>query len=186
MTKHKNRKQEHGGALPVPAPRRMSRRTWVSLAVGSAAAALVAERWWRSVNPAVITADSIPITVYASPSCGCCQAWISHLEQSGFYVTVEKVLDVTPIKRQFGVPDSLWSCHTAMMHAYAIEGHVPADLIQRVARERPAIAGLAVPGMPKGSPGMEGLGADTYDVLAYRQDGTTTVYATRRGLSPVD
>lgn len=184
MTKHANRKQgqTHTAAALAPDGRPkagLSRRAWLGIALGGAATALIGERWWRNANPGVIAADETPITVYASPSCSCCHKWVSHLEQNGFHVTLEKVVDVTPIKRQFGVPDSLWSCHTAMVHAYAIEGHVPADLIQRVTRERPEIAGLAVPGMPSGSPGMEGPRKDRYEVIAFARDGATRTYAVR-------
>lgn len=181
MSKHTNRKPvQNRMAAPSSAGSQsksgLSRRAWLGIAFGGAATALIGERWWRSANPAVITADATPITVYASPSCGCCHQWVSHLEQNKFHVTVENVVDVAPIKRQFGVPESLWSCHTAMVHAYVIEGHVPADLIQRVMRERPAIAGLAVPGMPSGSPGMEGPRKDRYEVIAFARDGSTRTY----------
>lgn len=158
---------------------RWSRRAWIGVALGGAAAALIGERWWRRSNPKFVVAGTIPITVYASPTCGCCTAWTDHLRANDFLVTVERLADVTPIKRQFGVPESLWSCHTAMVHAYTIEGHVPADLVQRLVRERPAIAGLAVPGMPNGSPGMEGAKKDPYDVLSFTADGVTRTYASR-------
>lgn len=184
MSKNLNRKQRREGVVassPITSKPKagLSRRAWIGVALGGAATALVGQRWWRKANPAVIAADATPITVYASPTCACCHKWVSHLEHNKFHVTVENVLDVTPIKRQFGVPESLWSCHTAMVHAYAIEGHVPADLIQRVTRERPAIAGLAVPGMPSGSPGMEGATKDRYEVIAFRRDGGTETYAAR-------
>lgn len=156
-----------------------SRRAWIGVALGGAAVALLGERWWRKSNPRVVTAGSNPITVYASPTCGCCTKWVDHLKENGFLVTVESLVDVTPIKRQFAVPESLWSCHTAMVHAYIMEGHVPADLIQRVIRERPAIAGLAVPGMPNGSPGMEGSTKDPYDVMAFAANGAIHIFASR-------
>lgn len=157
----------------------LSRRTWVGVALGGAVTALVGERWWRSANPAVIAADATPMTVYASPTCSCCHKWVAHLRRIGFHVTVENLVDVTPVKRQFGVPESLWSCHTAMVQGYAVEGHVPGDLIQKVVRERPPIAGLAVPGMPSGSPGMEGPRNASYQVVAYSRNGDSEVYAIR-------
>lgn len=162
-----------------PTSGRWSRRAWIGVALGGAAVALLGERWWRRSNPKVVTAGTTPITVYASPTCGCCTKWVDHLRENGFLVTIENLADVTPIKRQFGVPESLWSCHTAMVHAFAIEGHVPADLIQRLIRERPAVAGLAVPGMPNGSPGMEGPANDPYDVLAFTPGGDIQTYASR-------
>lgn len=157
----------------------MSRRAWIGIAFGGAATALVGERWWRYSNPRVIAASETPMTVYASPSCGCCHKWVGHLEQSGFHVTVESVSDVTPIKSKLGVPKDLWSCHSGMVEGYAIEGHVPADLIQRLLAERPNIAGIATPGMPNGAPGMEGATTDRYEVIAFTRSGETSVYATR-------
>jgi len=121
-----------------------------------------------------------PILVYASPSCGCCDAWIKHLEANGFLVKKESVSDVTPIKQKYGVPKHLWSCHTAIVNGYVFEGHVPADLIRKVLADRPAFAGLAVPGMPNGAPGMEGATKDRYDVISFaRSTGETKVYAVR-------
>ena len=157
----------------------MSRRAWVGVAFGGAATALVGERWWRYSNPAVIAASDTPITVYASPSCSCCHKWVAHLEQNRFHVTVENVSDVTPIKSKLGIPKDLWSCHSGMVEGYAIEGHVPADLIQKMLAERPNIAGLAAPGMPNGAPGMEGATTDRYEVIAFTRSGETSVYATR-------
>ncbi len=102
-----------------------------------------------------------------------------HLNSSGFHVTRELMNDVTPMKQQLGVPEDLWSCHTATVEGYAVEGHVPADLIQRMLLEKRAIAGLAAPGMPNGSPGMEGPTHDRYEVIAFSRSGATEVYATR-------
>jgi hypothetical protein len=96
-------------------------------------------------------------------------------------VKAEDLEDLTPIKQKLGVPRALRSCHTAVVEGYVIEGHVPADLIDRLLRERPSVVGLAVPGMPVGSPGMEapGQAAERYQVLAFDQKGRTTVYASR-------
>ena len=184
MKKHASRHAGHNlGARDVAGRPRatsgLSRRAWIGIAVGSAAAALIGERWWRYANPAVVAPRATLITVYASPTCGCCDAWVRHLVQANFHVTVVGVVDVTPIKRNAGVPDSLWSCHTAMVSGYIVEGHVPADVIQRALAERPAIAGLAVPGMPNGSPGMEGAGKDRYEVIAFARDGGSRTYAVR-------
>jgi hypothetical protein len=117
------------------------------------------------------------ITVYKSPTCGCCKEWVKHLQANGFSVTAKDVPDVAPYKDAHGVPPTLASCHTAKVAGYVIEGHVPAADIQRLLKERPKVRGLAVPGMPVGSPGMEGLFTQRYDVLTFDQDGRTAVYA---------
>ena len=119
------------------------------------------------------------VVVYKSPTCGCCGKWIEHMEKAGFSVDVENRQDLRPIKGELGVPRRMQSCHTAMVGGYLVEGHVPPDLIQRMLDEKPDIRGLAVPGMPMGSPGMEGPHKDKYDVLAIGKDGRTKVYAHR-------
>ena len=118
------------------------------------------------------------ITVYKSPSCGCCKNWVDHVKAAGFTVEVHDVDNLSDIKADAGVPASARSCHTAIVGGYAIEGHVPAATVQRLLKEKPAIAGIAVPGMPVGSPGMEvpGQAADKYDVVAFKADGSTSVY----------
>ena len=129
----------------------------------------------------MVTQQSIAadVVVYKSPTCGCCGKWIDHMEQAGFAVDVENRSDLSPIKAEYGVPRHLQSCHTAEVGGYMVEGHVPPDLIQRMLDEKPDIRGLAVPGMPMGSPGMEGPFKDEYDVLAIGEDGRTKVYARR-------
>ncbi|MEN8175496.1 MAG: DUF411 domain-containing protein [Pseudomonadota bacterium] len=117
--------------------------------------------------------------VYKSPSCGCCGKWVDHLKAAGFKVDVENRRDLKPIKTEYGVPRHLQSCHTAKVGDYVVEGHVPADLITRMLEEQPDIKGLAVPGMPMGSPGMEGPRRDNYSILAMQHDGSTSVYAQR-------
>jgi hypothetical protein len=106
---------------------------------------------------------------------------VGHLRANGFEVREENTADLAPIKRRLQVPDALQGCHTAVVGAYVVEGHVPADLIQRLLRERPAVLGLAVPGMPAGAPGMEtpGLAPERYDVLTFDRTGRTTVFARR-------
>lgn len=114
------------------------------------------------------------ILVYKSPACGCCNAWITHLREHGFDVEARDLDDVATIKQRFGVPDELWSCHTAIIEDYAVEGHVPAAEILRLLTERPAIRGIAVPGMPAGSPGMEVGGySQAYTVWAFGDAGTS-------------
>jgi hypothetical protein len=117
--------------------------------------------------------------VYKDPNCGCCKAWIQHLEQNGFVVEVMDMPDLSAVKSKYGVKQEIQACHTGVVNGYAIEGHVPADVILRMLKEKPAIAGLAVPGMPAGSPGMEGAIKEKYDVLTFDRAGRTTVYATR-------
>ena len=115
--------------------------------------------------------------VVKSASCGCCAAWVALAQQAGFSVTTTEVDDVTPTKRQAGIPAPLWSCHTATIEGYIIEGHVPFEAIAQLLRERPAIAGLAVPGMPAGSPGMGDDPTARFDVIAFGGDaGPGDVY----------
>jgi hypothetical protein len=123
-------------------------------------------------------ADGMPLVqVWRTPTCGCCGAWVRHLEANGFRVEVTVEDDLSPIKAQYGVPRSLESCHTATVAGYVVEGHVPAGDVRRLLRERPPVAGLVVPGMPAGSPGMEGPVSEPYATLALAQDGTTSVFA---------
>jgi hypothetical protein len=124
-------------------------------------------------------ASALVAVVYKTPTCGCCAKWVDHLRAGGFQVEVHDVEQVEPIKRQWGVPGNLGSCHTAKIGGYAFEGHVPVDVIQRVLREKPQIVGVAVPGMPMGSPGMEGPYKDRYDVVAFDASGNQRVYETR-------
>jgi hypothetical protein len=127
------------------------------------------------------TKASAPVksaTVYKQVGCGCCSIWAEHLRKAGFKVSSMEVSDLARIKNTYGVPQAAHTCHTALIDGYVFEGHVPIDLVQKVLKERPRIAGLAVPGMPIGSPGMEsGSRKDPYDVLAFDREGKTTVYA---------
>lgn len=107
------------------------------------------------------------MTVWKHPNCGCCGGWVEHIRRSGFAVTVIETRDVQVIKSQRSVPAELASCHTADIGGYTIEGHVPAAAITRLLAEKPAGRGLAVPGMPIGSPGMEGGKPETYDVILF-------------------
>jgi hypothetical protein len=119
------------------------------------------------------------IEIWKTPTCGCCKLWVDHVRAAGFRPTVHDMDDVSPIKRKRGVPSSLESCHTAIVDGYTIEGHVPADVIRQALKTRPKIAGLAVAGMPMGSPGMEGPRKDPYNVVAFEQNGRTSVFAKR-------
>jgi len=106
---------------------------------------------------------------------------VGHLRASGYPVKEENVSSITPIKRRYGVPERLEACHTALVDGYVVEGHVPADLIDRLLRERPRALGLVVPGMPAGSPGMEspGQASESYQVLIFDRSGKTAVFASR-------
>lgn len=122
-------------------------------------------------------ADAEDITVYKSPTCGCCSKWVDHLKENGFSVEVHEQGNMTPIKEQFGIHPQYQSCHTAVVDGYIVEGHVPAEDIKRLLARKPAIKGLAVPGMPMGSPGMEGYRVDRYNVLAIEKEGGYSVYS---------
>ena len=116
------------------------------------------------------------MTVWKSPSCGCCAGWVTHMRGNGFTVTVKETEDLGVVKKLSAVPDRLQSCHTAKVGGYVIEGHVPAKDVKRLLKTRPSAHGLAVPGMPSGSPGMENGQYDRYDVLLFKRDGGTTVF----------
>ena len=119
------------------------------------------------------------MAVYKDAACGCCSQWVEHVKAYGFPATATNVDDLDAVKAKYNVPRGAQSCHTAIVDGYVIEGHVPAADIQKLLKERPAIAGLAVPAMPVGSPGMEvpGIQPQPYDVLALHKDGTTAVFS---------
>jgi len=153
-----------------------TRRDWLKLTLGGLVAAVPA----GAVLAAVAQKSDDDIEIWKTPTCGCCHLWVEHMKAAGFKPTIHDVPDTTPYRAKAGVPSSLESCHTALVAGFALEGHVPADLVRRAIKERAKIAGLAVPGMPMGSPGMEqGTRKDRYDVIAFTKDGKTTVYATR-------
>jgi hypothetical protein len=136
----------------------------------------------KDARPDAQSAATVPgpgdVIVYKSPTCGCCGAWIDHLRANDFRVVVRDTSDVGAVKRRLGVLPTLVSCHTAIINGYVIEGHVPADDIIRLLEERPKIVGLAVPGMPAGSPGMEDAQPHVpYDVIAFDAKGQTQVWS---------
>jgi hypothetical protein len=135
----------------------------------------------EATSAAVTSRVADTLVVYKTASCGCCKNWIEHMERNGFTVVAhnESLVGLNRRKSAAGVSTDLVSCHTALVSGYAVEGHVPADLVLRMLRERPRIAGLVVPGMPVGSPGMEGSPKQDYDVIAFRRDGGREVYASR-------
>lgn len=127
-----------------------------------------------------VAADPPVIEVWKTPTCGCCKVWVRHVEAAGYKVKVNELPDVTPVKQRLKVPPELSSCHTAVVEGYIVEGHVPADDITRLLKQRPKVQGIYVPGMPIGSPGMEGPGGQKYDVLAVDDAGKVSVFATHQ------
>jgi hypothetical protein len=133
-------------------------------ALGLVAAFLVSQ--WHSA-----AAESSMILVYKNPNCSCCAGWVQHLKDAGFAVTVEETSDLQPVRKRLGVPADLAACHTAEVDGYILEGHVPAAAVRRLLEKRPTAIGLAVPGMPAGSPGMEGGAPQRYDVVLFGATG---------------
>jgi hypothetical protein len=122
--------------------------------------------------------DLPSVLVYKSPTCGCCNGWVEHMERAGFVVDARNTTDLMTIKREGGVPPQMSSCHTAIIDGYVVEGHVPAEQVKQLLAERPQIAGIAVPGMPIGSPGMEGPNPKPYQVLSFTHTGEAEAFAT--------
>jgi len=145
-----------------------------SLALGTLLA-LGANVWMAAQAP------KPQMTVYKSSTCGCCSNWVAHMKANGFDVKAIDVDDIDKVKRERGVPADATSCHTAIVNGYIVEGHVPADAVQKMLKEKPAIAGIAVPGMPMGSPGMEVPGGqkDAYNIVAFDKAGKTSIYQKR-------
>lgn len=150
------------------------------LFVGMAHAALAAP----AITEATAATDVLPrVTVTRDPNCGCCIAWVEHMRASGFPVDVVDIDDVVLLKVKLGVPEALMSCHTSQVGSYVVEGHAPADAVKRLLAERPDATGIAVPGMPIGSPGMEitGEAPRPYEVVFFAS-GRQNVFARYRGI----
>ena len=141
----------------------------LAVALSTAAAAAAVQ---RKTAPVVVE-------VFKSPTCGCCSKWVEYMRKNGFEMRATNVSDLTAVKRTHGVPENLLSCHTATVDGYAIEGHVPAADVRRLLKERPAVAGIAVPDMPAGSPGMEveGVKAQPFNVISFDKAEKTQVFA---------
>ena len=158
-------------------PVRQSRRQFIGACLSGAVAAAL-------IEPRRAFASEVPVTVWKSPTCGCCNDWITYLEQNGFAVTAFYNVGNSDARKRLGMPVRFGSCHTAKIEGYAIEGHVPAREILRLLDERPEAIGLSVPAMPRGSPGMDGPEyggvVDPYDVLLIAADGTASVYQSYR------
>ncbi len=117
------------------------------------------------------------VEVFKSPYCGCCEKWVEHMRKAGFDVVTKDVNDVPAARKSTGMPDRFGSCHTAKVGGYVVEGHVPAADVQRLLKEKPKAVGLAAPGMPQGSPGMETSHPQPYDTLLVQADGSYKVFA---------
>ena len=149
-----------------------SRRDWLRASALGAAGIVLSRR--------IVGAEPLPVVaVYKDPGCECCARWVKHLSANGFVATVRDSTDMPSVKRTMGVPDALQSCHTAVVGKYVVEGHVPAAAIKKLLAEKPMVMGLAVPGMPVGSPGMEVSPQQPYNVIAFERDGKTRVYMKR-------
>lgn len=149
----------------------MKRRFFVQAIASLAGTAMLAPHLMAQARPQV--------EVWKDPNCGCCKDWVVHMEANGFDVKVHDSGN-TAARKRLGVPDKLGSCHTALVGGYAIEGHVPAREVHRLLKEKPVAVGLSVPGMPVGSPGMDGKiygdRKDPYDVVLISRNGGTRVY----------
>ena len=140
-----------------------------------------------SVEPSSTSPSADVVTVYKTEACGCCLNWVDHLKTNDFSVEVINVASTATTREKFGVPPQLLSCHTGSINGYWVEGHVPADLVKKLITDKPDdIRGISAPGMPMGSPGMDGPNPVQYDIIAYHADGTTSVYATRQGKEAVE
>ena len=117
------------------------------------------------------------IVVYKTEGCGCCNGWVEHLQAAGFEVDARNVRDLMSVKIDAGVPTELSSCHTGLIDGYVVEGHIPAYVIRKLLDERPQVTGISVPGMPIGSPGMEGPNPKPYEVVAFDREGGRTLFA---------
>ena len=150
----------------------ISRRHLIGSAFAAAAGAFAL--------PSLLRASAgTPMMVYKDPNCGCCHNWVEIMRTAGFEVSIRDTRDMNSIKTRYKVRPALVSCHTALVGGYVVEGHVPADVIRKLLADKPKVLGIAVPGMPVGSPGMEGTPKQAYEVLTFNAAGKTTVFARR-------
>ena len=164
-------------AKPFPAASKPMPRRHLLAAFGLIGAATVAPRLARAAT------DPLAVEVWKDTSCGCCKDWVAHMQDNGFAVTVHESGN-NAVRSRLGLPQELGSCHTALVGGYLIEGHVPAGDVRKLLAQKPKALGLAVPGMPVGSPGMDGAvyggRRDPYDVLLVARDGNTRVFSSYR------
>lgn len=149
-----------------------NRREWM-LKAAALAASMAAMR--------ISSAASLPeAVVYKSPYCGCCGDWVAHLQANGFTVKSIETVNLDPVRERYRVPAKLASCHTALIGGYVVEGHVPASAVKRLLKEKPAVVGISVPGMPIGSPGMEGPNPEAFNVMVFDERGQAKVFESYR------
>ena len=164
-------------AKPFPAASKPMPRRHLLAAFGLIGAATVAPRLARAAT------DPLAVEVWKDTNCGCCKDWVAHMQDNGFAVTVHESGN-NAVRSRLGLPQKLGSCHTALVGGYLIEGHVPAGDVRKLLAQKPKALGLAVPGMPVGSPGMDGAAyggrRDPYDVLLVARDGNTRVFSSYR------
>jgi len=132
-----------------------------------------------TIGGRVLAQKGTPITVFKTPTCGCCGKWVEHLRANGFAPDVTELDDLAEVQAKYKVPAEARSCHTAFVGGYVVEGHVPASEIRKLLREEPAVLGIAAPGMPPGSPGMESSAARPYDVVTFDKAGKLKVFSTQ-------
>ena len=144
----------------------MTRREFASMLIAMAvpSSALISSGRARADAP-------IPVTLYKNPSCSCCEGYAQYLERNGFKVDVKPTNDLAEISRKAGIPEELEGCHTSFIGDYVVDGHVPVPTIRKLLDEKPAIAGITLPGMPSGSPGMTGPKTESWTVYAVTKDG---------------
>jgi hypothetical protein len=150
----------------------MNRREWM-LKAASLVASLAAMR-------TASAADLPEAVVYKSPYCGCCGEWVAHLQANGFSVKTIETVNLDPVRERYRVPTKLASCHTALIGGYVVEGHVPAGAVKRLLAEKPPVVGISVPGMPIGSPGMEGPNPEAFSAVVFDERGRTKVFESYR------
>lgn len=158
--------------------KKKSLSSWFLIGTAVLAIAAVLGANYLQPPPSVAVAPPDTVVVYKSPTCSCCSKWIEHLKQAGFKVEAHNESEMSVVKTRLGVPEELASCHTALINGYVIEGHVPAEDIRQLLAKRPKAVGIAVPGMPIGSPGMEvGDRVDSYQTLLFDQEGKTSAFS---------
>ncbi len=156
----------------------MSRRVFVGQAAGLGLTLAGGRSLWGWTSS---PGAELSMTIYMSPTCGCCAKWVDHVKAAGFKAVIHEEEDMDTVKESLGIPQEMRSCHTAQVEKYLIEGHVPAEDIRKLLAQKPNAAGLAAPGMPASSPGMAVPGEphEAYDVLLFQRDGKSEVFAKR-------